>query len=61
MAFTPNDCRTGYDYRCVHGDDKPTEGIAVNSLALEVDTGDVYYFDGTAWQLGFTPAENNNE
>ena len=59
MAFTPNDCRNGYDYRCVSGDTKPTEGVAVNSLALELDTGDVYYFDGEEWLLGFMPADEN--
>ena len=30
-------------------DTKPTEGIAVNTLFLELDTGDFYYFDGTEW------------
>lgn len=29
-------------------DTKPTD-CAVNSLFLELDTGDVYYFDGTNW------------
>lgn len=29
--------------------DKPTEGVAVNDLFLELDTGDGYYFDGSAW------------
>ena len=31
-------------------DTKPTEGIAVNSMFLELDTGDLYYFDGSDWQ-----------
>ena len=30
---------------CLHDDTKPTEGIATGSLALEVDTGDIYAFD----------------
>ena len=30
-------------------DTKPTEGIAENSLFLELDTGDVYYFGGEDW------------
>lgn len=30
-------------------DPKPTEGVAVNSLFLELDTGDVYYWDGEMW------------
>ena len=48
--FTPNDCKSGYDYRCVHDDTKPTEGIEVNSVAWELDTNKFYYFDGTEWQ-----------
>lgn len=31
------------------GDDKPTEDIGVNSRFYELDTGDVYYFNGSAW------------
>lgn len=30
-------------------DTKPTEGIGVNSLFLELNTGDVYYFNGSTW------------
>jgi hypothetical protein len=30
-------------------DDKPTENIGVNSKFYELDTNDVYYFDGTTW------------
>ena len=30
-------------------DTKPAEGIAENSLFLELDTGDIYYFDGSDW------------
>ena len=33
-------------------DSKPTEGIGVNSKFYELDTGDMYYFDGSAWQKG---------
>ena len=33
----------------VNDDDKPTEGIGVNSKFHELDTGDVYYFDGETW------------
>ena len=32
------------------GDTKPTENIGVNSKFHELDTGDVFYFDGSAWQ-----------
>ena len=37
------------DMRCESTDEKPTN-VAVNTLMLEMDTGDFYYFDGTAWQ-----------
>lgn len=30
-------------------DIKPTEDVDINTLFLELDTGDFYYFDGTAW------------
>lgn len=36
------------DYRGMSTDTKPLDA-AVNALFLEVDTGDFYYFDGTAW------------
>jgi hypothetical protein len=31
-------------------DTKPTDGILTNTMLLELDTGDFYYFDGTDWQ-----------
>lgn len=31
---------------CLSTDTKPTDGIANGSLCLEVDTGDIYAFDG---------------
>lgn len=37
----PND----YDLKGLSTDTKPIENIAVNSLFLELDTGDFYYFD----------------
>ena len=30
---------------CLSTDTKPTEGIVTGSVAIEVDTGDVYMFD----------------
>ena len=30
-------------------DDKPLEGIGVNSKFYELDTGKTYYFDGEDW------------
>ena len=32
-------------------DTKPTEGVEINKLFLELDTGDFYYFDGTNWVI----------
>ena len=36
---------------CLSSDTKPTTGLVTGSLALEVDTGDVYAFDsvGGTW------------
>lgn len=31
-------------------DDKPLEGIGVNSKFYELDTNKTYYFDGEDWQ-----------
>ena len=36
----------------VSTDTKPTEDIGVNSKFYELDTGDFYYFDGSAWNKG---------
>lgn len=36
------------DLRGLSTDTKPTDK-AENTLFLEVDTGDFYYFDGTEW------------
>lgn len=38
-----------HDYKGLSTDDKPTT-CAVNSIFLELDTGDFYYFDGEEWQ-----------
>ena len=42
----------GTNYREFEGlstDDKPTEDVGVNSKFYELDTNDVYYFDGETW------------
>lgn len=36
------------EYSGLSTDTKPTN-CSINSLFLELDTGDVYYFDGSAW------------
>lgn len=38
-----------YDYKGLSTDTKPTENTAVNSLFLELDTGDFYYYTGVTW------------
>ena len=30
-------------------DSKPTEGVPTNSIFFELNTGDMYYFNGTTW------------
>ena len=37
-------------YEGLSTDTKPTENVVQNSLFLELDTGDFYYFDGSDWQ-----------
>ena len=36
-------------YQGLSIDEKPTENVAPNSLFLELDTGDFYYYDETQW------------
>ena len=45
--ITPNwDTR---DIRGMSTDEKPTN-VNINTVFVELDTGDAYYFDGTTWQ-----------
>lgn len=41
---------------CLSTDSKPTENIAMGSIATEVDTGDVYFYneDDTEWVKQFS-------
>jgi hypothetical protein len=51
MAIT-NKLSHGTDYVELEGtsqDDKPEEGIGVNSKFHELDTDDTYYWTGEAW------------
>ena len=59
MAVTINDSKMqgggetvnkgiSYEYKGLSTDAKPTD-CGVNSLFWELDTGDFYYFNGTAW------------
>ena len=44
--FTINTYKGGYiEAACLHTDTKPTEEISTGSICVEVDTGDVYFFD----------------
>lgn len=47
---TINNCLQAdeYDFKGLSTDDKPTN-CGINSLFLELDTGDFYYFDGEEW------------
>ena len=38
-----------YELKGLSTDSKPTANIYPNSLFLELDTGDVYYWSGTEW------------
>lgn len=52
MAIT-NKLSHGTDYVELEGtsqDDKPLEGIGVNSKFFELDTKKEFYFDGEDWQ-----------
>lgn len=35
---------------CESADTKPVEGVYLNMTCVELDTLDVYYFDGTEWK-----------
>lgn len=47
MAVTLNG--NNANYVGLSTDNKPTN-VAENSMFLELDTGDFYYFDGSDWQ-----------
>lgn len=50
-STTYEDGKMHVEVSCLSTDDKPTEGIATGSIALEADTGDLYAFneDAEAW------------
>ena len=37
------------NYLGLSTDVKPTDDVEKNAMFLELDTGDFYYFNGTAW------------
>ena len=61
--ITMNNCKQKdeYDFSGVSTEPKPTN-CAVNSLFTELDTGNFYYFDGTAWnQIPMVNGDDNLE
>ena len=46
-SASTNDVNTG-EFKGLSTDEKPTD-CGVNSLFLELDTGDFYYFNGETW------------
>ena len=58
------DLQGDMSYQGLSTDTKPTEDVAINSLFLELDTGDFYYFDGSDWNKvgsGDSPSEDGYE
>ena len=48
-ATRPQTGDPDYEFKGLHDDVKPTFQVGVNSLFLELDTGDFYYFTGETW------------
>ena len=48
--ITKTGTNTMAEYFGLSTDTKPTETAEINSLFLELDTGDFYYFDGSQWK-----------
>ena len=49
MVKLVNESRTDVlEFSGLSEDEKPTD-CGVNSLFLELDTGDLYFFDGVSW------------
>ena len=38
-----------YEFKGLSSDTKPTDSVGVNSLFLELDTLDLYYYTGSGW------------
>ena len=47
-------------YQGLSDDQKPTEGVPINALFLELDSGDFYYFDGESWAKVGSATEDNS-
>ena len=44
-SYCPVENKDLVEIACLSTDDKPTDGIETGSMAIEVDTGDIYLFD----------------
>lgn len=49
ISINTNRAANEHDFKGLSTDTKPTN-CAVNSLFLELDTGDFYYFTGETWE-----------
>lgn len=49
ISITENPQKFEYEFKGLSTDTKPT-ACAINSLFLELDTGDFYYFNGSEWK-----------
>lgn len=47
IADTQN--KNDYEFKGLSTDVKPTDGVSTNSLFLELDTGNFYYYTGATW------------
>lgn len=59
MAVTLVNAYNNYnEYVALSTDEWPTN-VPVNSLLLEIDSGDIYYWSGSAWaKFGEAPSNN---
>ena len=48
VSLNDNKQNGEHGYKGLSTDEKPTS-CAINSIFLELDTGDFYYFDGEEW------------
>ena len=53
MTSSGNPSRPYIEGACLSTDTKP-DNCSTGSIMVEVDTGDVYFFDGTSWVKQFS-------
>ena len=55
--YSSKNGNSDFEYKGLSTDEKPTDGVGINSLFLELDTNTFYYFDGEGWtELGQAPS-----